>query len=116
MPEHYHNENDLKLTREMRKLAPKDFNAWLGLDPIMGRENGAIPKKYRELIAIAVAATRQCPYCMEAQAKAAQGASATREEVVEATLISAALRTGSAATHGTLALKFFDQQTGQKKE
>ena len=46
---------------------------------------------------------------MEAHPKAAQGASATREEVVEATLI-------AAATHGTMALKFFDQQTGQKKE
>ena len=31
MPEHYHDENDLKLMREMRKLAPEDFNAWLGL-------------------------------------------------------------------------------------
>ena len=103
MQEHYHNENDLKLMREM-------------LDHIIGRENGAIPKKYRELIAIAVAATTQCPYCMEAHAKVAQGAGATREEVVEASLIAAALRAGSAATHGTMALKFFDQQAGQKKE
>jgi hypothetical protein len=30
MSEHYHDENDLKLMREMRKLAPDDFNAWLG--------------------------------------------------------------------------------------
>ena len=29
MAEHYHDENDLKLMREMRKLAPDDFNAWL---------------------------------------------------------------------------------------
>jgi len=27
MAEHYHDENDLKLMREMRKLAPDDFNA-----------------------------------------------------------------------------------------
>lgn len=98
MSEHYHDENDLRLMREMRKLAPEDFNAWLGLNNIIGRENGAIPKKYRELIAIAVAATTQCPYCMEAHAKAAHGAGATREEVVEASLIAAALRAGSAAT------------------
>ena len=49
MAEHYHDENDLKLMREMRKLAPDDFNAWLGLNNIVGRENGAIPRKYREL-------------------------------------------------------------------
>jgi AhpD family alkylhydroperoxidase len=116
MPEHYHDENDLKLMREMRKLAPDDFNAWLGLNNIIGRENGAIPKKYRELIAIAVAATTQCPYCMEAHAKAAHSAGATREEVVEASLIAAALRAGAAATHGTMALKFFDKQGEPKKE
>jgi AhpD family alkylhydroperoxidase len=116
MAEHYHDENDLKLMREMRKLAPDDFNAWLGLNNIIGRENGAIPRKYRELIAIAVSATTQCPYCMEAHAKAAHAAGATREEVVESSLIAAALRAGSAATHGTMALKFFDMQAGQKKE
>lgn len=116
MPEHYHDENDLKLMRDMRKLAPDDFNAWLGLNNIVGRENGAIPRKYRELIAIAVSCTTQCPYCMEAHAKAAHAAGATREEVVEASLIAAALRAGAAATHGTMALKFFDRQAEQKKE
>ena len=115
MSEHYHDENDLKLMRDMRKLAPDDFNAWLGLNNIVGRDNGAIPKKYRELIAIAVSCTPQCPYCLEAHAKAAQAAGATREEVVESSLIAAALRAGGAATHGTMALKFFDKQAEPKK-
>jgi AhpD family alkylhydroperoxidase len=116
MSEHYHDENDLKLMREMRKLAPEEFNAWLGLENIVKREGGAIPRKYRELIAIAVSCTTQCPYCMEAHAKAARAAGATREEVVEAALIAAALRAGAAATHATMALKFFDKQAEQKKE
>jgi AhpD family alkylhydroperoxidase len=109
MADHYHDENDLKLMREMRKLAPDDFNAWLGLNNAVGRENGAIPKRYRELIAIAVALTVQCPYCIEAHAKAAKAAGATREEVVEAAFVAAALKAGAAATHGAMALKFFDQ-------
>ncbi len=116
MSEHYHDADDLKLMRDMRKLAPDDFNAWLGLNNIVGRDNGAIPKKYRELIAIAVSCATQCPYCLEAHAKAAQGAGATREEVVEASLIAAALRAGGAATHGAMALKFFDKQAEPKKE
>ncbi len=78
MSDHYHDENDLKLMRDMRKLAPDDFNAWLGLNNIVARENGAIPRKYRELIAIAVSATTQCPYCMEAHAKAAHNANFAR--------------------------------------
>jgi alkylhydroperoxidase/carboxymuconolactone decarboxylase family protein YurZ len=53
---------------------------------------------------------------MEAHAKAAHAAGATREEVVEMSLIATALRAGSAATHGTMALKFFDKQAGQQKE
>ena len=116
MPDHYHGDNDLKLMREMRKLAPDEFNSWVGLNNIIGRDNVAIPKKYRELIAIAVSATTQCPYCLEAHAKAAHAAGATREEVVEASLIAAALRAGGPATHGAMALKFFNKQTEQKQE
>ena len=109
MSDHFHDVNDMKLMREMRKLAPDDFNAWLGLNNIVGREGGAIPKKYRELMALAVSCTTQCPYCIEAHSKAAKAAGATREEVVEATLVAAAVRSGASATHGALALKFFDQ-------
>jgi len=109
MSEHYHDAADLRLLKDMRKLAPADFDAWLGLDNIVKREGGAIPRKYRELIALAVACTTQCPYCLEAHAKAARAAGASREEVAESALLAAALRAGGAATHGAMALKFFDQ-------
>jgi len=107
MSEHYHDAADLKLLKDMKKLAPAEFDAWLGLDKIVARD-GAIPRKYRELMAIAVACTTQCPYCIEAHARGARLAGATREEIVEASLIAAALRAGAGATHGTMALKFFD--------
>jgi AhpD family alkylhydroperoxidase len=110
MTDHYHDENDLKLLKQMRNLAPEDFDAWLNLNNIVGRENGAIPKKYRELIALAVACTTQCPYCIEAHSRAAKAAGATREEVVETSFVAAALRAGGAATHGAMALKFFDKE------
>jgi alkylhydroperoxidase/carboxymuconolactone decarboxylase family protein YurZ len=42
-------------------------------------------------------------------ARAAKRADATRKEVAEAALLSAALRAGAATTHGALALKLFDQ-------
>ena len=110
MSEHYHDAADLRLLKEMRKLASADFDAWLGLDNAVGRADGAIPKKYRELIAVAVACTTQCPYCLEAHAKAAKAAGATREELVESAFVAAALRAGGAATHVAMALKFFDQE------
>jgi AhpD family alkylhydroperoxidase len=107
--DHYHDPSDGKLLREMRALAPADYEAWLGLNNIVKREDGAIPKKYRELMALAVSCTTQCPYCLDAHARAAKAAGATRAEVAEAALLAAALRAGAAATHGTLALKLFDQ-------
>jgi AhpD family alkylhydroperoxidase len=105
---HYHDENDLLLLKDMAKLAPEEFKAWLALDRIVTREDGHIPRKFRELIALAVAHTSQCVYCIEAHAKGAK-AGATREEVAETALFAAALRAGGAAAHGALALKFFDQ-------
>jgi AhpD family alkylhydroperoxidase len=106
--DHYHDADDLKLFRDMKQLAPEDFSAWLNLNSIVARD-GAIPTKYRELIAIAVACTTQCPYCIEAHAKAAKAAGASREEIVETAFVAAALRAGGAATHGAMALKFFDK-------
>ncbi len=106
---HYHDENDLKSLGEMKNLAPEEFKAWVALDRIVGREDGQIPRKYRELIAIAVAHTTQCVYCIEVHTKAAKKAGATKGEVVEAVLLASALRAGGAAAHGALAMKFFDQ-------
>ena len=110
MSEHYHDVGDLRFLKDMGKLAPTEFNAWLNLDKIVGREDGAIPRKYRELIALGVAFTTQCPYCIEVHTKNAKAAGASREEVTEAALIAAALRAGGAATHGAMALKFYGQE------
>jgi len=106
---HYHDPEDFKLLPEMKKLAPDEFAGFVALDKIVGRDDGKIPRKYRELIAIAVACTTQCPYCLDVHTRNAKRAGATREEVVEATFLAAALRAGAAATHGALALKLFDR-------
>jgi AhpD family alkylhydroperoxidase len=105
---HYHSPDDLKSLSEMKKLAPAEFNGFVELDAIVGRDGGSIPRKYRELIALGVACTTKCPYCLDVHTRAAKRAGATREEVVEAAFIAAALRAGAAATHGALALKLFD--------
>jgi len=109
MSNHYHDENDLKLLKEMKVLAPEEFKAWVTLDGMVGREDGKIPRKYRELIAIAVAHTTQCVYCIEVHTRNAKKAGASKEEVAEVVFLAAALRAGGAAAHGTLAMKFYDQ-------
>lgn len=109
MSDHYHDPADIKRLKDMRALAPADYEAWVNLNRIIARTDGAIPRKYREIIAVGVAVAIQCPFCMEAHAKAAKAAGATREEIVEATFVASAIRAGAATTHGTMALKFFDQ-------
>ncbi len=63
--------------------------------------DGAIPKKYKELIALGVALTTQCWYCLEVHRENARKAGATQEEIAEMTLVAAAIRAGGAYAHGT---------------
>lgn len=111
---HYHDSEDLKLLGQFKQLAPTEFSAFVEFDKIVGRDGGAIPRKYRELIALAVACTTQCPYCLEVHTRNAKRAGATREEVAETSLLAAALRAGAAVTHGALAVKLFDQAPAAK--
>jgi AhpD family alkylhydroperoxidase len=111
---HYHDSDDLKLLGEFKKLASTEFAGFVELDKTVGRDDGAIPRKYRELIALAVACTTQCPYCLDVHTRNAKLAGATREEVVEASMLAAALRAGAAVTHGALALKLFDKASAPK--
>jgi AhpD family alkylhydroperoxidase len=112
---HYHDSEDLKRLADFKQAAPVEFAAFVEFDKIVGRNDGAIPRKYRELIALAVACTTQCPYCLDVHTRAANRAGATREEVSEAAFLAAALRAGGAVTHGALAVKLFDQVTASKE-
>jgi AhpD family alkylhydroperoxidase len=66
---------------------------------------GAIPVKYKELMAIAVALTTQCPYCIEIHSNKAREVGASDQEIAEVVMIAAALRAGAAVTHGTHTIK-----------
>jgi AhpD family alkylhydroperoxidase len=106
---HYHDSDDLKRLADFKQLAPAEFSTFVEFDKTVGRDGGTIPRKYRELMAIAVACTTQCPYCLDVHTRAAKRAGATREEVAEAAMLAAALRAGGAVTHGAMAIKLFDQ-------
>ncbi len=63
--------------------------------------DGAIDSKNKQLIALAVAMTTQCPYCIELHTEAARKAGASDSELSEAAVVSAAIRAGGAITHAT---------------
>ena len=99
----YDLKNLTKLPR-LGELAPDAFKAFVAFDEA-AFTGGAIPLKYKELMAVAVALTTQCPYCIDIHAKKARKAGATDQELAEATLVTAALRAGGAMTHGTHTLE-----------
>jgi AhpD family alkylhydroperoxidase len=97
---------DMKNLSKLKTLeanAPEAMKAFWAFDKL-ATTAGAIPAKYKELLALAVAFTTQCPYCIEIHAKRAREAGASEQEISEVVIVAAALRAGAAITHGTHAL------------
>jgi AhpD family alkylhydroperoxidase len=91
---------NLAKMKDLRELAPEAFKTFAAFDEAAFK-SGVIPLKFKELIAVGVALTTQCPYCIEIHSKRAREAGATNQELAETTLVAAALRAGGAVTHGT---------------
>jgi len=92
--------NHIKKLKKFGELAPDAWKGFVEFDKA-AMSDGAIPAKTKELIAVAVAMTTQCPYCIEIHGKRAKAAGCTEAELAEAILVAAALRAGGAVTHGT---------------
>ena len=97
-------EENLTKLKKYAELAPAAWQGFLAFDKA-AMADGAIPAKTKELLAIAVALTTQCPYCIEIHSKKAKKAGATEQELAETTLVAAALRAGGAVAHGTHTLE-----------
>lgn len=95
---------NLEKFKALEVHAPEAMKAFLVFDKAAWAD-GAIPKKYKELIATAVALTTQCPYCIELHVDRARKAGASDPEIAEVVLAAAALRAGSSVTHGTHTMK-----------
>lgn len=91
---------NLTKLKTIGELAPDASKAFWAFDKA-ALAAGAVPAKYKELMALAVALTTQCPYCIEVHVKKAREAGVTDAELAETVLVAAALRAGAAVTHGT---------------
>ena len=98
---------DMKNLAKLKTIeanAPDAMKAFWAFDKA-AMAAGAIPVKYKELIALAVALTTQCPYCLEIHSNKAREAGASEQEMAEVVAVAAALRAGAAITHGTHTVK-----------
>jgi AhpD family alkylhydroperoxidase len=94
---------DMKNLTRLKKLdenAPDAAKAFWAFDKAAFAA-GTLSVQTKQLIAIAVALTTQCPYCIELHNKAAREAGATDAQLAEAAMVAAAMRAGAAVTHST---------------
>ena len=94
---------DMKNLGRLKKLdanAPDAMKAFWAFDKAAFAE-GALTVQQKQLMAVAVALTTQCPYCIELHSKAARDAGASDAQLAETALVAAAIRAGGAITHAT---------------
>jgi alkylhydroperoxidase/carboxymuconolactone decarboxylase family protein len=63
-------------------------------------EEGALTAREKSLIALAVAHTEQCPYCIDTYTKDGLQRGITKEEMMEAVHVGAAIKSGATLVHG----------------
>lgn len=89
---------------QLRSQAPNSMAAFEAFDRA-AMAPGAIPRRYKELIALAVALTTQCPYSLEVHRTNATNAGASEAEIAEVVFLAAAMRATAAIAHGTHLMK-----------
>ncbi len=62
-------------------------------------EEGALTAREKSLIALAVSHTEQCPYCIDSYTKDGLQRGITKEEMMEAVHVGAAIKSGATLVH-----------------
>lgn len=109
MTDSYYKPEDLQRFGEVGRHSPhlyKAFDQWY--QSVFAE--GALSKKTKALIALAVAHAVQCPYCIDAWAQGSKSAGATPEEITEAVHVAAAIRGGASLIHGLQALDALERE------
>jgi len=107
MPREFYRQAEQTRFMKAKEITPAAFEAFVNFDRA-AMADGALPKKTKELIAVAVAHTTQCPACIDIHTRAAKAAGASKQELMEAVWVAAALRAGAAVTHSSLSLSSFE--------
>jgi AhpD family alkylhydroperoxidase len=84
--------------RRLAALQPERFARFVDFEKATFRD-GALDRKTKELIAIAVTLTTQCDGCIKLHTQAAKAEGATDEEIAEAAFVAMELRAGAALSH-----------------
>lgn len=94
--------------RDLRDHIPDVISAYANMQRA-ALADGALSAKVKELIALAVAVTRECDGCIAAHARGAARQDATEEEVAEAIGVAIMLNGGPGTVWGPRALSAFKE-------
>ena len=105
-------QDELKVPgRRLRAAIPEVYAGYAALHgAAMG--DGALPAKMKELIALAISATRECDGCVVAHARSAVRQGVTAEEVAEAMGVVIAMNGGPGTVWGPRAYAAFEEFAG----
>jgi AhpD family alkylhydroperoxidase len=76
--------------------------------------DGALPAKTKEVIALAIAVTRECDGCIGAHSRSAARAGATEAEVAEAMGVAILMNGGPGTVRGPRALAAFQEFVAER--
>jgi AhpD family alkylhydroperoxidase len=107
MTESIYHPTTREIATRRKELAPHTHEAFEAFSKAVFAD-GVLPEKTKQLIAVAVAHTTQCPYCIQGHTKLAHRKGASDEEIMEAVWVAAEMRAGGAYAHSTLALEVLD--------
>lgn len=97
--QHYYDREHLKRFPEIGKESPALWDKFLAWYSAVFAE-GALTEREKALIALAVAHTVQCPYCIDAYTTTCLEKGSNLEQMTEAVHVAAAIRGGSSLVHG----------------
>ena len=75
-------------------------------------QEGALTAREKSLIALAVAHTEMCPYCIDAYTKDGLQRGITKEEMMEAVHVGAAIKSGASLVHGVMMMNKVNKLDG----
>ncbi len=93
---------------ELRRGMPETMKAFSALAQAATKD-GALDKKTKELVAIAIAITTRCDGCIAFHVKAGRQAGMAREELLETIGMSVYMGGGPSMIYGAEALSAFDE-------
>ncbi len=97
---HYYESKDLKRFSEVGKFAPSLMEKFFQYYNEATGTEGALTKREKSLIALAVAHSKQCPYCIDAFTVQCLEAGGNPEQMTEAIHVAAAMEAGMTLVHG----------------